>query len=50
MRNEVAEEEKRREKALRHQYKYKEVYGSIFYSDVPNKAKAIKGIDGAALT
>ena len=50
LRTEVAHEEKRREKALRHQYKYKEVFGSIFYSDVPAKPKTVKGIDGAALT
>ena len=26
------------------------MYGSIFYSDVPAKAKTVKGIDGAAIT
>lgn len=26
------------------------MYGSIFYSDVPAKAKTIKGIDGSAIT
>ena len=25
------------------------MYGSIFYSDVPAKAKTVKGIDGAAI-
>lgn len=50
LRDEVSREEKRREKAMRHQYKYKEVFGAIFYSDVPTKAKAVKGIDGAAVT
>ena len=50
LREEVAQEEKRREKALRHQYKYKETYGAIFYSDVPKRAKTLKGIDGAAIT
>ena len=50
LRKEIEVEEKRQAKALRHQYKYKEVFGSIFYSDVPTKAKVLKGIDGAALT
>mmetsp|Transcript_15147 Transcript_15147/g.20552 ORF Transcript_15147/g.20552 Transcript_15147/m.20552 type:complete len:151 (+) Transcript_15147:283-735(+) len=50
LRKEVAREEKRQEKAMRHKYKYKEAFGAIFYSDVPNKAKALTGIDGAART
>ena len=50
LKNEVAQEDKKREKALRHQYKYKETYGAIFYSDIPTKAKCLKGIDGAAVT
>ena len=37
------------EKAIKRQYKYKEVYGTIFYSDVP-RMKQIQGIEGAALT
>lgn len=35
---------------MRHKYKYKELYGTIFYSDVPEKAKTLTGIDGAART
>lgn len=35
---------------MRHKYKYKETFGAIFYSDVPNKAKSLAGIDGAART
>ena len=35
---------------MRHKYKYKELYGTIFYSDVPIKAKTLTGIDGAART
>ena len=36
LRKEVSEEEARRAKALRHQYKYKEIFGAIFYSDIPS--------------
>ena len=50
MQKEVSREEKRQEKAMRHKYKYKETFGTIFYSDVPNKAKSLAGIDGAART
>lgn len=46
---EVKQEQARIEKARQKQYKYKEVYGTIFFSEIP-RTKQIQGIDGAALT
>lgn len=46
---ELKREEKRHQKAKRNMYDYKEMYGQLYYTDVP-KYKQIKGISGAALT
>ena len=35
LKKEVKEEDALREKAKRHAYKYKEIYGKIFYTDIP---------------
>jgi len=34
---------------MNREYKYKEVFGTIFYSEIP-RMKQVKGIDGSALT
>lgn len=37
------------DKAKRNMYKYKEVFGTIFYTEIP-RTKQVTGIDGEALT
>jgi A1 cistron-splicing factor AAR2 len=49
LQEELKIEDKKREKAERKQYKYKEVYGKTFYTDIPQK-KVLQGLSGKALT
>lgn len=47
--HEIDVEQSRILKAQRRQYKYKEVFGTIFYTEVP-KVKIVQGLEGSALT
>eukprot|EP00347_Sterkiella_histriomuscorum_P015680 403356101 len=46
---ELEQEEKRQQKAREKEYKYKEAYGNLYYTHIPQR-KIVQGLTGSALT